>query len=962
MPPAGPVRAFLSYAHEDHAWRDRVLDHIGWLRHSGQLHTFDDRQIKSGERWNPRIKRELEAAHLVLVLLSPRFVGSRFCSVEELVRAVERQRQGTADLVAVYCDWVDLEALPLAAHQVLPQDEANDLKPLSEWPNPNLPLSRVAAAVRQMVAARRAPAPEPPAEVAAGAGSPAQGIPPRGRFVGRQTDLEQLLAWIEDDDPRPIAVLGPGGIGKSKLTLAALYHERVAARFGDRRLFVRLEDAHDEAGVWTALAGELALEPGPHPAATTTAALRAAAPAPTLVVLDNAETPWEADLAAGSTAVEEAFARLAELPGVRLAASLRGFELPGTAAWRPLLVEPLPEEAARALFLDAAGLEGEHYRTDPELPRLLARLDGLPLAIELVALRAQAEPGAAAVLAAWEAEREAFVRRGTGTGGKKQLDLAASVALSLASPRMTEPGRRLFAVLGRLPLGLTQADLGAVVPATEAAEAARALRRTGLVLRDPARLRMLAPVREQAAAAPLGEAEQDRLAAHFGALADALPYLGNEPRDWVAARRAREELANIEAALALAPPAGDPTGLSGSGRRWLRVGDTRWVVGAVRPAADAYRAAHRLFERAVRADPGNASWQRDLSVSWDRLGDIRWARADLAGALAAYTRGKDIVEGLAAADPGNMRWQRDLSVSWCKLGEARQAQGDLAEALVAYIEDMKITKQLAAADPGNASWQRDLSVTWCKLGDVRAAQDDLVRALAAYTESKEIAERLAAADPGNASWQRDLSVTWCKLGDVRAARGDLTEAREAYEQDLAIAQKLAAADPSNAGWQFDLGVSYERIGNILVLQGKLAEAATTYQHKHDISSRLVASDPGNAVWRRDLSVSWNNLGDVRVDQGDLPGALAAYTEGKNIIERLAAADPGNGGWQRDLIISHERLAATQEQLPGREAEAASHWAAALEIARRLATEGRLAPADGHLVEELEQHLAASGAR
>jgi hypothetical protein len=343
MPFTGPVRAFLSYAHEDHAWRDAVLDHLGWLRHSGQLQAFDDRQIKPGERWDPRIRRELEAAHLVLALISPKFVGSRFCSAEELVRAVERQRQGTADLVAVYCDWVDLEALPLAGHQVLPQDEANDLKPLSAWPNPNLPLARVAAAVRRVVEARRPPAPAPPAEAAAGQGSPAQGIPPRGRFVGRQTDLKQLLAWIEDDDPRPVAVLGPGGIGKSKLTLAALHHERVAARFGDRRLFVRLEEARDEAGVWVALTRELALEPGPQPAATATAALRSAAP--TLVVLNNAETPWEADLAA----VEEAFARLAEVPGVRVAASLRGFELPGTAAWRPLLVEPLPEEVARAV-------------------------------------------------------------------------------------------------------------------------------------------------------------------------------------------------------------------------------------------------------------------------------------------------------------------------------------------------------------------------------------------------------------------------------------------------------------------------------------------------------------------------------------------------------------------------------------------------------------------------------------
>jgi hypothetical protein len=119
------------------------------------LDAFDDRRIRPGERWDPRIRREPEAAHLVLALVSPRFVGSRCCSVEELVRAVERQRRGTADLVAVYRDWVDLGALPLAAHRVLPQDEANDLKPIPVWANPSLPLSRVAAAVRRLLRARR---------------------------------------------------------------------------------------------------------------------------------------------------------------------------------------------------------------------------------------------------------------------------------------------------------------------------------------------------------------------------------------------------------------------------------------------------------------------------------------------------------------------------------------------------------------------------------------------------------------------------------------------------------------------------------------------------------------------------------------------------------------------------------------------------------------------------------------
>jgi hypothetical protein len=108
MRPAGPVRAFLSYAHEDHRWRDRVLKHIGWLAHTGQLVAFDDRQLRAGEQWDERIKRELDAADLVVVLISPDFVGSRFCSVEELLRAVERQEAGRADLVPIVCDFVNL--------------------------------------------------------------------------------------------------------------------------------------------------------------------------------------------------------------------------------------------------------------------------------------------------------------------------------------------------------------------------------------------------------------------------------------------------------------------------------------------------------------------------------------------------------------------------------------------------------------------------------------------------------------------------------------------------------------------------------------------------------------------------------------------------------------------------------------------------------------------------------------
>ena len=52
-----------------------------------------------------------------------------------------------------------------------------------------------------------------------------------------------------------------------------------------------------------------------------------------------------------------------------------------------------------------------------------------------------------------------------------------------------------------------------------------------------------------------------------------------------------------------------------------------------------YRASHALFERLAKADPGNAGWQHDLSVSHNNVGDVQRAQGDLAAALRLAERG-----------------------------------------------------------------------------------------------------------------------------------------------------------------------------------------------------------------------------------------------------------------------------------------------------------------------------------
>ena len=151
MADTGPIRAFLSYAHEDHGWRDRLLQHIGWLRNSGRLEHFDDRQIKPGEAWDPRIQDELRGADIVILLISPSFVGSAYCTLNELTAAAERDRRGEARLVPILCEHVHLGGLPIGRLQCLPQDERNDLKPLTAWSNPNEPLAKIAEHIGRIV-------------------------------------------------------------------------------------------------------------------------------------------------------------------------------------------------------------------------------------------------------------------------------------------------------------------------------------------------------------------------------------------------------------------------------------------------------------------------------------------------------------------------------------------------------------------------------------------------------------------------------------------------------------------------------------------------------------------------------------------------------------------------------------------------------------------------------------------
>ena len=64
-------------------------------------------------------------------------------------------------------------------------------------------------------------------------------------------------------------------------------------------------------------------------------------------------------------------------------------------------------------------------------------------------------------------------------------------------------------------------------------------------------------------------------------------------------------------------------------------------------------------------------------MSYNKVGEVQQAQGDLTAALQSYSDSRTIRERLAKADPGNAGWQRDLTVSHTKIADALKGMGKI---------------------------------------------------------------------------------------------------------------------------------------------------------------------------------------------------------------------------------------------------------------------------------------------
>lgn len=569
-------------------------------------------------------------------------------------------------------------------------------------------LKRLHMAILNHDPALDAPAPRPPL--------PFRPPPrPATRLVGRQEAVEDVQALLREH--RVVCLLGPGGIGKTRLAQAVI--ERVSESFPDGVGWIELETIRDPADVLLEVAAAAALDDP----------IEGLADCRALLVLDNLEQVIDcagqlAELVARTAAVHLLVTSREPLD----IASERRYEVP--------LLEP---GDAFELFRERAGAVGTSIGgSEGAAAAICERLEGLPLALELAAAQTTVLPPAQLLEHLDSSDVLVGTRR---DAPERHRSLRAAIEWS--HELMDESSRLAYARLAVFAGGWTLAA-GEAVAEVDARQLETLVAKS-LVRRDGVRFSMLESIRQEARERleASGEAEGLR-AAHAQYVAGLVRRLDDErPEGWLLDLDA--EHGNIRAAF-----------------------DWALDAGAAELALELATAARTFWESRGYVDEGLRRLGAVLGMP--EAADEPRARAlYAAGVLQARRLRFSEAEELQRTSVELWRGVGDdqgLARSLNALGIALSHLGRLKEAEDALLESLQLKRNLAD--------DRGAAIALLSLGNLAVEAGDATQAETYQREALD-ALRAAGDELGVATALDDLAVLRLLADDADGAEPFLRE-------------------------------------------------------------------------------------------------------------------------------------------------------------------------------------------
>jgi len=616
-------------------------------------------------------------------------------------------------------------------------------------------------------------------------------------FIGRRADVVALSQLV--DEHRLVTIVGPGGAGKTRLSV-----EMASGRDdADDAWIVELAPLTTPLLVAETIAtalgatDSLALN-GQPPMTALERVIEHCSERDTVIVLDNCE-----HVIAEAARITESL--LVACPLLRIVATSReALSVPGELVWT---VPSMTTEDAVALFAERAGAASGFVltpETEPIVRDLCARLDGLPLAIELAAGRSRAFP--VRQLAARLDDRFRLLTGGSRTALPRQQTLRAVVEWSY--DLLFEHEQKVFDRLSVFAGGCSLDAAEAVcaddeIDVNDIADILGHLVDKSLVIADHSggevRFRLLQTLalfgRDRLASSPDAQATRARHAAHFGQLCvrGHAAFRGDRQEAWLTA--VERDVENLHVAMAWTVDQGDAltsqTNLAGLGWSWWFAGrgddGWRWLTAALEcpgPTTAEARAGAALWACYVGFCAGvepDAAWAYGLealtlaresgdddllALVLSLLGDVSHGRGDAATAV-------DLLDEAArlASTRGDV-WSRGVAAN--AAGRSAEVRGDLEPA------ERLQRESLVHFDALGVDWAT--AIVGGSVAMLAERRGDVDEAISIGQRSRHAAARLRLG--GYEAMQL------ARLGDYFLWKGDAARAEELNEQALALAEEV----------------------------------------------------------------------------------------------------------------------------------------------------------------------------
>lgn len=523
-------------------------------------------------------------------------------------------------------------------------------------------------------------------------------LAPAPPLYGRDSYVDDVVERITRGGQRLVTIVGPGGIGKTSIALAAAHRARQS--FAGGVWFVPLAEL-TEASLVRLEGGRVIIEATD--AETADAAM--------LLVLDNVEHLLPGAASDLMHLLEDQRVHLLVTSRQRLALALES----------TVRVEQLPGDAAAELFLARAEAAGAQYPDGPIVREICERLDRLPLALELAASRA-------ALFSLGQLSDR--LRRGidaigaSATADPRQRTLRATIAWSVEL--LSGEERDLLASLSVFAADaeveaieqICRADPGLLGSLADK----HLVRRTEMAFGP--RFGLLATIREFASelvgTSVSASIVKQRFVDFYESVADQSRerLRGRTQDEWRA--RMRADIPNLRLAIELLGAVGDDE------RRGLVVGHVGWYWREAGLVAEATGLLAELIDRLAAPSPGRLAvligWS---SLTWDR--QYLDEALDLARALGDRRAELQCLLHVGAGDPPDGDYGPALAVH----EQARRLAVDLGNPLDLGWVDMNLAALLVAAGrPGEALTHAEAALAVCRESEDLAGQAMILDTLA----------------------------------------------------------------------------------------------------------------------------------------------------------------------------------------------------------------------------------------